>query len=183
MVNGRSFAVCVNDSGDPMTWRRTPLGEGIYTGLLSQVFLQIGICCVHCPFFLPSRECLIPFLLRFADTRCGSGTEGTDCSVPHPGETDARGASCSGRDSGSSIRRGLLVPDGFHLVVQAANNICDPIPPSLPLPSLGERQRIRWRTEQKNRVIGCRDAVGHDERIKIYFLASGARLGHCRRDR
>jgi len=35
---------------------------------------------------------MIPFLLRFADTRCGSGTEGTDGSVPHRGETDARSA-------------------------------------------------------------------------------------------
>jgi hypothetical protein len=43
-----------------------------------------------------------------------------------------------------------------------------------------ERQSIRWRAEQKNRIVGRCDPVGHHNRIVIDLIASGVLLRHRR---
>ncbi len=85
----------------------------------------------------------------------------------------------TGDESGHASEGQACSASDFMPVKALPTKSNDAIAASLAFQSLGERHAIRRRTEEKDRVVGCRDTVGHDERIVVDVLASGAALVHC----
>ena len=85
----------------------------------------------------------------------------------------------TGDESGHASEGQACSASDFMPVKALPTKLNDAIAASLAFQSLGERHAIRRRTEEKDRVVGCRDTVGHDERIVVDVLASGAALVHC----